>query len=98
MVGALAAFVGQADGFEQLECAFAGVPAGAPGEDHGDFDVLLGGEVGDQVAAGLLPDEADFLAAVVDEFFFGERQQVAAIDEGGAGAGHIEAGEDVEQR
>lgn len=58
---------------------------------------MLCAEVGDEVATGLLPDEADLFASVVDELGFGEGEEVGVVDEGGAGGGDVEAGEDVEE-
>jgi len=67
-------------------------------EDHRQLDVLHRCQVGDEIARRLLPDEADLLAPVGDEVGWGHRQQVAPADEGAAGAGHVEAGEDVQER
>ena len=83
---------------EQLGGAFARGGAGHAIEDERDFDVFERVEVGDEVAAGLLPDEADLLAAVLDHLGFGDGDEVLPADEGAAGGGLIEAGEDVEER
>ena len=87
----------QAHGGEQLVGALAGGPGLDAVEHEGQLDVLGGGQVGDEVASRLLPDEADGAAAVAHHLGLGHGQQVASADEGAAGARLVEPGEDVEQ-
>ena len=88
---------GQADRLQEPFGALPGLASRGAVQDQGDLYVLPGGEVGNEIAAGLLPDEADLAAAIVDELLFRHRDEVAAVDVRGAGARQVEAGEDVEQ-
>ena len=68
------------------------------GDVHRERDVLGGGEVGEQVARGLLPDEADRAPPVRDALAGAHGEQVVARRRGDTGSGGVEAREDREQR
>jgi hypothetical protein len=59
LVGPALQAVGQAEQFEQLSRARPACPGALAGQPHRQLHVLLRGQVGQQVARGLLPDEAD---------------------------------------
>ena len=69
----------------------------APVEDHRQLDVLDGRQVGQKVARGLLPHEADHAAPVAGPFAAAHGGQVMAGDHGTAGRGRVEAAQDGEQ-
>ncbi len=56
--------LGQPDQVKQFAGPLPRLPL-APGQGHGQGDVLDGAQIRDEVARRLLPDEADFLAAVL---------------------------------
>ena len=69
------------------------------GQPHRQMHVLRGGQVRQQVARGLLPDEADDRAAVAEPLPRGhERAEVVPGDPHAARGRRVETGEDVHQR
>ena len=65
-----------------------------PGHRHRHRHVLGGGQVGQQVARGLLPHEADRVPLVPHPLGAPHREQVVAGHPGRAGARGVEAGQD----
>jgi hypothetical protein len=84
--------VGEADASERG--ASFGFVSGAV-EVLSEHDVFEGGEIRHEVE--LLEDEADFLGAEASEGGFVETGHVGAIDDGLAGAGSVEAAENVDE-
>src|SRR5450755_2593792 len=73
-------------------------PAAGAGEPHGQRHVLGSGQVTEQVAPGLLPDEAHRLAPVGQPFLAFHQEQVVPGHQDLAGGGPVQAGQDVQQR
>ena len=48
---------GQSNHTEQVYCSLTAFTPGPANQGHGHFDILLGRQVGDQVAGALLPDK-----------------------------------------
>ena len=69
----------------------------AVGEPHRQFHVLLRGQVGQQVARGLLPDEAHRPAPVGQPLPLAQRGQVLARHPDRARGGRVQPGQDVHQ-
>ena len=86
---------GESDGFEQFLGAAAAFADAGPGDAQGEFDVLVGGEQGQQAEG--LEDEADAMAAELGELAFVVLGDVLAVDRDVAGGGGVEAGDQVEQ-
>ena len=70
---------------------------GEVGEHHGEGDVFDGGQVGEEVAACLLPDEAYFAASVFFDFSSSHAKEVAVADADFACRGGVVSCEDVQQ-
>ena len=73
----------------------AGAPARA-GQPRGQQDVLLAGQLGDEVEG--LEDEADVVAAHAGELALGAAVDALAGDLDGAGLGAVERAEEVQER
>ena len=67
-------------------------------EDHRQRDVLQRGQVRQQVARRLLPDEADDLAQIARLLGRPELVELVAGDHGPPGRRHVEPAQDVEER
>ena len=78
----------------------AGPPGAAAraGEPERQVDVLQRGQVRQQVARGLLPDEPDHRPPVAEPLPPRHRRQVAPGHPHGARGGRVEPGQDVHQR
>ena len=72
-------------------------PRATAGDVHRERDVLGRREVGEQVARGLLPHEADGVAPVGDPLARAHGEQVVACDPRDTGCGGVEAREDRQQ-
>ena len=73
-------------------------PIETAGHHHRQLDVLDRGQIGDQVARGVLPDEADVPAAVAEPLAVVERHQVDAGDPRPAGRWGVQAAQHAHQR
>ena len=82
---------------EQLARPVPARAAVAPVEDHRQLDVLRSRQVGQQVARGLLPHEADDAAPVQRPLPAAHRRQVVAGDDGAAGRRDVEAAQDGQE-
>ena len=90
--------VGQADEVEQPRRSRRPVAPRDALEQHRQLDVLPGGQVGEQVACGLLPDEAEHLAPVAGPFGGAHLADPVAGDDDTSGGRDVEAAEDAQQR
>jgi hypothetical protein len=85
---------GHPDQLEQLVRALPAAPAGQP---HRQLDVLPCGQVRQQVARRLLPDEPDGRAAIGRALPLADLRQAPAGHHHLPGGGRIEPAQDVEQ-
>ena len=67
-------------------------------QQHRQLDVLARGQIRQQVARRLLPDEADHATSVRVPLAPAHLAQDMAVDHGPTGRRHVEAAEDVHQR
>ena len=86
----------ETDRGERLVDAAAPLDAPDAAEEERQLDVPRRGQARHQMEE--LEDEADLLAADAGELLVGERADLVAVETVGAGAGSIEAADDVEQR
>src|SRR5205085_834288 len=95
-VGPMLAPLAEPDELEE-----SGRPFGSAGpavERHRQLDVLLGRQIRQQVARGLLPDHPDDAAAIAGPFAAAHLAEVVAGDDGPSGGRRVEPAEDVEER
>ena len=95
--GGVVEAVSESDEVQEFFGALAALGAGRVGEHHRQSYVFERREVWEQVAAGLLPDEADVYAAVLLDFAGGHPEQIFAAYGYATCRGRVVTGEDIEQ-
>ena len=73
--------MGEIDQVHQFARASVNLRARAASQRHRQLDVIEGGQVGDQIAAALLPDKADLDLSISGQFAGAELEQVLAVDD-----------------